>query len=659
MKCISIDLERQWETKPSSVHTDGIGTPQPPSHQLIRLDELDIYPALHFVTVRHAIRASNPTGWTLPPVAAASLNMVCSLSLSWERQRGSHSTRTDNIKKPQLFSEMESKIFFETNEKLSSLFVSWFDQSYLQINPSRGPSRLSAQTLWILGHRLAPDLLDECLYIVQSNTRVTRYTRGSHLGSFYPSPLPVRTICDINLRTQDGKGDILSKHSGTRLERIRDNHSTFRVLAEHLGRYQSVRPVDATVGTVKGCTTQLESHKWASVCIACLTECFISCRASFAYVDLSGRVKANLLLLDSVDTSRAWTRCMGFPFSLKSPVGNMHGGISIVLSGLTVTWRAELEYRPGGQPESQVKPPIASHKVTLVCAIKVTFHVSVQRKYFERSCIGDEMQLGKRLKGMFPLRIFSRNCSFGKRNVVLRPISNTPQTGSLHTSYGARRLDAIQIAYPTLRRSAWRLTADRGRHHWLLREREGSASIICVVLSYRLDWHLIRRAYFAFINAAWCGLISHFPGVVSRMLYLLHVNEKPPPVHPTEIRTSTSPSPAVELNTTSALVNYATEAEVKEGFGNQINLCRDRGLNPGPIAQRSDTLPLDRQVTLGIANFRNLEDDLNLSDSDDDDKMGGRNREPRSQTSKKQTLNPMEVLLRSFCQLEFFNTGLR
>nr|CAD7206055.1 unnamed protein product [Timema douglasi] len=37
-------------------------------------------------------------------------------------------------------------------------------------------------------------------------------------------------------------------------------------------------------------------------------------------------------------------------------------------------------------------------------------------------------------------------------------------------------------------------------------------------------------------------------------------NEKPPPVHPTEIRTSISPSSAVELNTTSALANYATEA---------------------------------------------------------------------------------------------------
>nr|CAD7569529.1 unnamed protein product [Timema californicum] len=36
--------------------------------------------------------------------------------------------------------------------------------------------------------------------------------------------------------------------------------------------------------------------------------------------------------------------------------------------------------------------------------------------------------------------------------------------------------------------------------------------------------------------------------------------EKPPPVHPTEIRTSISPSSAVELNMTSTLANYATEA---------------------------------------------------------------------------------------------------
>ncbi|CAG2061281.1 unnamed protein product, partial [Timema podura] len=35
--------------------------------------------------------------------------------------------------------------------------------------------------------------------------------------------------------------------------------------------------------------------------------------------------------------------------------------------------------------------------------------------------------------------------------------------------------------------------------------------------------------------------------------------EKPPPVHPIEIRTFISPSSAVDLNTTSALANYATE----------------------------------------------------------------------------------------------------
>nr|CAD7411228.1 unnamed protein product [Timema poppensis] len=39
-----------------------------------------------------------------------------------------------------------------------------------------------------------------------------------------------------------------------------------------------------------------------------------------------------------------------------------------------------------------------------------------------------------------------------------------------------------------------------------------------------------------------------------------HFRKKPPLVHPTEILTTISPSSAVELNTTSALANYATEA---------------------------------------------------------------------------------------------------
>nr|CAD7392159.1 unnamed protein product [Timema cristinae] len=42
------------------------------------------------------------------------------------------------------------------------------------------------------------------------------------------------------------------------------------------------------------------------------------------------------------------------------------------------------------------------------------------------------------------------------------------------------------------------------------------------------------------------------------------MEEKPPPFHPTEIRTSISPSSAVELNTTSALANYDTEAGGEE-----------------------------------------------------------------------------------------------
>nr|CAD7458391.1 unnamed protein product [Timema tahoe] len=43
-----------------------------------------------------------------------------------------------------------------------------------------------------------------------------------------------------------------------------------------------------------------------------------------------------------------------------------------------------------------------------------------------------------------------------------------------------------------------------------------------------------------------------------------HVTEE---VHPTEIRTSISPSSAVELNTTSALANYATEADLQRKPG--------------------------------------------------------------------------------------------
>nr|CAD7260614.1 unnamed protein product [Timema shepardi] len=52
------------------------------------------------------------------------------------------------------------------------------------------------------------------------------------------------------------------------------------------------------------------------------------------------------------------------------------------------------------------------------------------------------------------------------------------------------------------------------------------------------------------------------------------MQEKPPPVHLTEIRTSISPSSAGELNTTSALANYANEAGFLMKIDN-LTHCRD------------------------------------------------------------------------------------
>nr|CAD7601290.1 unnamed protein product [Timema genevievae] len=60
-------------------------------------------------------------------------------------------------------------------------------------------------------------------------------------------------------------------------------------------------------------------------------------------------------------------------------------------------------------------------------------------------------------------------------------------------------------------------------------------------------------------------------------------HEKPPPVHPTEIRTSISPSSAVGLNTTSALANYATEAEAK---------LLNKGFTTTPSRDSSPDLPV-------------------------------------------------------------------
>nr|CAD7578717.1 unnamed protein product [Timema californicum] len=62
----------------------------------------------------------------------------------------------------------------------------------------------------------------------------------------------------------------------------------------------------------------------------------------------------------------------------------------------------------------------------------------------------------------------------------------------------------------------------------------------------------------------WCQL-KLLAKQTGELVYLRRsVAEKPPSVHPTEIRTSISPSSAVELNTTSALANYAIEAVESE-----------------------------------------------------------------------------------------------
>nr|CAD7262927.1 unnamed protein product [Timema shepardi] len=50
-------------------------------------------------------------------------------------------------------------------------------------------------------------------------------------------------------------------------------------------------------------------------------------------------------------------------------------------------------------------------------------------------------------------------------------------------------------------------------------------------------------------------------------------------------------------NSSSEESGSSSQEKVEEGFGNQINLCPDRGLNPGPPAPMSDTLPLECQVT--------------------------------------------------------------
>nr|CAD7265208.1 unnamed protein product [Timema shepardi] len=96
--------------------------------------------------------------------------------------------------------------------------------------------------------------------------------------------------------------------------------------------------------------------------------------------------------------------------------------------------------------------------------------------------------------------------------------------------------------------------------------------------------------------------LMHDYEVVSRIADLVSTlkgsyKEKPPSVHPTEIRTSISPSSAVELNTTSVLANYATEAKGENLCDNKIlmisELMKSRGSTFTLILVRVKELSVD------------------------------------------------------------------
>nr|CAD7260835.1 unnamed protein product [Timema shepardi] len=70
------------------------------------------------------------------------------------------------------------------------------------------------------------------------------------------------------------------------------------------------------------------------------------------------------------------------------------------------------------------------------------------------------------------------------------------------------------------------------------------------------------------------------------------------PVHPTEIRTSISPSSAAELNTTSALANYATEAEPPEPLFD-ASRSSEQGFGTSAAPSKVDDVipkPLDKSI---------------------------------------------------------------
>nr|CAD7404245.1 unnamed protein product [Timema cristinae] len=85
-------------------------------------------------------------------------------------------------------------------------------------------------------------------------------------------------------------------------------------------------------------------------------------------------------------------------------------------------------------------------------------------------------------------------------------------------------------------------------------------------------------------------------------------NVKPPPVHQTEIRTSISPSSAVELNTTSALANYANEAGALHELGRlnleEVNLHLRGGRMENHLGNTNPISPEDSDLNLPVLSSR-------------------------------------------------------
>nr|CAD7574309.1 unnamed protein product [Timema californicum] len=99
-----------------------------------------------------------------------------------------------------------------------------------------------------------------------------------------------------------------------------------------------------------------------------------------------------------------------------------------------------------------------------------------------------------------------------------------------------------------------------------------------------------------------CPLISPSNSV---LIETNEIKEKPRPVHPTEVRTSISPSSAVELNTTSALANYATkEIDVEKIFELLFSYVEKQVVNYGSSWYMvKQGLPHGATLSAALCNF--------------------------------------------------------